>query len=86
MQYHYTKVCLAKSTQKLAYKNFINYNKKIQNITITSQNKGKSIIFMSLLSNNLIKFNIMMKKSQKFVKLWTIRPLALYTNFKEKSQ
>ncbi len=41
---------------------------------------------MSELSNNFIKFNIMMKKSQKFAKLWTIRPLALYTNFKEKSQ
>ncbi len=41
---------------------------------------------MPQLSNNFIKFNIMIKKSQKITKLWTIRPLALYTNFKEKSQ
>ena len=38
------------------------------------------------LSNIYIKSYIMIKKSQKFAKLWTIRPLALYTNFKEKSQ
>lgn len=36
---------------------------------------------MSPLSNNFIKSDNMIKKSQKFVKLWTIRPLALYTNF-----
>ena len=41
---------------------------------------------MSQLSKNFIKSDIMIKKSQKFVKLWTIRPLALYTNFKKKSQ
>jgi hypothetical protein len=41
---------------------------------------------MSQLTNNFIKSDIMIKKSQKFTKLWTIRPLALYTNFKEKSQ
>ena len=41
---------------------------------------------MLYLSNNFIKSNIMIKKSHKFAKLWTIRPLALYTNFKEKSQ
>ena len=41
---------------------------------------------MSWLSNIFIKFDIMIKKSQKFAKLWTIRPLALYTNFIEKSQ
>ena len=41
---------------------------------------------MSQLPKNFIKSDIMIKKSQKFVKLWTIRPLALYTNFKEKSQ
>ena len=41
---------------------------------------------MSQLSKNFIKSNITMKKSHKFAKLWTIRPLALYTNFKKKSQ
>ncbi len=41
---------------------------------------------MSPSSNIFIKSNIMMKKSQKFTKLWIIRPLALYTNFKEKNQ
>ena len=77
---------MAEKLQKLAYKNFINYNKKIENITIILYNKGKSIIFISQLSNNFIKSNTLMKKSQKFAKLWINRPLALYTNFKEKSQ
>ena len=55
-------------------------------MTIMLQKKDKSVIFMLHTSNNFIKSDIMMKKSQKFVKLWTIRPLALYTNFKEKNQ
>ena len=41
---------------------------------------------MSRLSNNFIKSDIMIKKSQKSIQLWTNRPLVLYTNFKEKSQ
>jgi hypothetical protein len=41
---------------------------------------------MQQLSKIFIKSDITLKKSQKIVKLWTIRPLALYTNFKEKSQ
>ena len=41
---------------------------------------------MSQLSNNFIKSHTMIEKSHKFAKLWMIRPLVLYTNFKEKSQ
>ena len=53
----------------------------MKNTPIIQQNKCKSVIFMFQLSNILIKSDIMIKKSQKFGKLWTIRPLALYTNF-----
>ena len=81
MPYHYTNLCLAGKLQKLVYKNFINYNKIIKNTSIISQNKGKSVILMLNISNIFIKSYILIKKSQKFAKLWTIRPLALYTNF-----
>lgn len=87
MPYYYTKVYLVeKSMLNLAYKNFINYRKKLQFISIMSQIKVKNIIFISNMYNNFIKSSNMIKKSQKIVKLWTIRPLALYTNFKDKNQ
>ncbi len=37
-------------------------------------------------SNNYTKFALGMKNLQKTGHLWTIRPLAFYSNFYEKSQ
>ena len=37
-------------------------------------------------SNNYIKICSGMKKPQKMIQLWTIRPLALNTNFSQKRQ
>jgi len=44
------------------------------------------MIFRTIFYRIYIKIWYLLKKSQDFLKLWTNRPLALNTNFKEKYQ
>ncbi len=63
-----------------------NFIKNATNLHLTThkpQQKCKNYIKRS---NNYTKFTVGMKKMQKTDHLWTIRPLAFYSNFIEKSQ